>query len=152
MRNIKDLMNLKGRTALITGATGGIGQAAAITIAELGGDLLLVDRPRSDYALIKQRILEKHNVNIEQMDCDLENEESRQYLIDKVNGYDKDLNIIINNAAFVGESDLKGWITDFEDQDIDTWRRALEVNLTAIFHLSKGLAKKLKNSKNQKDW
>ena len=86
MRNIKDLMNLKGRTALITGATGGIGQAAAITIAELGGDLLLVDRPRSDYALIKQRILEKHNVNIEQMDCDLENEESRQYLIDKVNG------------------------------------------------------------------
>ena len=147
MRNIKDLMNLKGRTALITGATGGIGQAAAITIAELGGDLLLVDRPRSDYALIKQRILEKHNVNIEQMDCDLENEESRQYLIDKVNGYDKDLNIIINNAAFVGESDLKGWITDFEDQDIDTWRRALEVNLTAIFHLSQGLAKKLKNSK-----
>ena len=35
MRNIKDLMNLKGRTALITGATGGIGQAAAITIADL---------------------------------------------------------------------------------------------------------------------
>ena len=146
MRNIKDLMNLKGRTALITGATGGIGQAAAITIAELGGDLLLVDRPRSDYALIKQRILEKHNVNIEQMDCDLENEESRQYLIDKVNGYDKDLNIIINNAAFVGESDLRGWATDFENQDIETWRRALEVNLTAIFHLSKGLVKKLKNS------
>ena len=51
---------LTKKNCFISGATGGIGQAAAITIAELGGDLLLVDRPRSDYALIKQRILEKH--------------------------------------------------------------------------------------------
>ncbi len=147
MRNIKDLMSLKGRTALITGATGGIGQEAAITIAELGGDLLLVDRPGSDYSPIKKKILEKYNVIIECIDCNLESESSRKILIERVSGRDKELNIIINNAAFVGESDLKGWVTDFEDQDIETWRRALEVNLTAIFHLSKGLVKKLKNSK-----
>ena len=42
MKKISDLMNLKGRTALITGATGGIGQEIALTIAELGGDLLFL--------------------------------------------------------------------------------------------------------------
>ena len=147
MRDVKDLMSLKGRTALITGATGKIGQEAAMTIAELGGDLLLVDHPDSDYDTIKRRILKKYNVNIESINCNLESESSRQLLIEQVNGYNKELNIIINNAAFVGESNLEGWVTDFEDQDIETWRRAFEVNLTAIFHLSQGLIKKLKSSK-----
>ena len=146
MKKISDLMNLKGRTALITGATGGIGQEIALTIAELGGDLLLVDRPGSNYDSIKEKIFDNWNVNIECIDCNLESELSRRLLIEQVNGRDKELNIIINNAAFVGESDLKGWVTDFEDQDIETWRRALEVNLTSVFHLSQGLAKKLKTS------
>ncbi len=64
MRSIKELMSLKGRVALITGATGGIGQEAALTIAELGGDLILVDRPGSDYDFIIKKILQKYNVNI----------------------------------------------------------------------------------------
>ena len=140
-------MRLKDRVALITGATGNIGQEAALTIAELGGDLILVDLPGSNFEKIDQRISDNYDVKIQHIFCDLEIEESRQKLIDQVNGYKRELNIIINNAAFVGESNLKGWVTDFENQDVDTWRRALEVNLTAIFHLSKGLTKKLKNSK-----
>jgi NAD(P)-dependent dehydrogenase (short-subunit alcohol dehydrogenase family) len=147
MRTIEELIDLKGRVALITGATGSIGQEAAITIAELGGDLILVDRPGSDYEPIKERILQNHTINVKCIDCDLENESSRKILIDQVNKNDQDLNVIINNAAFVGESNLKGWIVDFEDQDIGTWRRALEVNLTAVFHLSQGLLNKLKKSK-----
>ena len=58
------------------------------------------------------------------------------------------LNILVNNAAFVGTSDLPGWGVRFEDQSIDTWRRALEVNLTAVFDFSKGLSPLLKASKN----
>jgi NAD(P)-dependent dehydrogenase (short-subunit alcohol dehydrogenase family) len=146
MKKISDLMNLKGRTALITGATGGIGQEIALTIAELGGDLLLVDRPGSNYDSIKEKIFDNWNVNIECIDCNLESESSRRLLIEQVNGRDKELNIIINNAAFVGESDLKGWVTDFADQDIDTWRRAIEINLTAVCDLSKGFAEILRKN------
>ena len=49
MVTIKQLMNLKGRRALITGATGGIGRKIAETIAELGGDIVLVDQPGSSF-------------------------------------------------------------------------------------------------------
>ena len=45
--------------------------------------------------------------------------------------------ILINNAAFVGDSDLEGWSTSFENQSLETWRRALDVNLTACFQIIK---------------
>ena len=140
MKKIADLMSLHGRRALITGATGGIGQEMAVTIAELGGSLLLVDRPGSDYESIKQKILDNWNVEIECIDCDLENEDARIALINMINKDEQGLDILINNAAFVGTSGLEGWVTDFENQSIETWRRAIEVNLTAVFDLSKGFA------------
>ena len=146
MKKISDLMNLHGRRALITGATGGIGQEMAITIAELGGSLLLVDRPESDYEPIKQKILDNWNVKIECVDCDLENEGSRVELVNSINKGKQGLDILINNAAFVGSTDLDGWATDFDNQSIDTWRRAMEVNLTAVFHLTQGCTPLLKKS------
>jgi NAD(P)-dependent dehydrogenase (short-subunit alcohol dehydrogenase family) len=54
--------------------------------------------------------------------------------------------ILVNNAGFVGDSKLSGWVAPFEEQRIDTWRRAVEVNLTAPFHLSQVLAPMLKAS------
>ena len=146
MRTISDLMSLKGKRALITGAVGGLGQEIALTIAELGGDLLLVDLPNTDYTTVTQKVLDSCNVQVECVDCDLENEVERNSLISKVNTDSKGLNILINNAAFVGTSGLEGWVTDFESQSVDTWRRAIEVNLTAVFHLSQGLAPLLKKS------
>lgn len=56
------------------------------------------------------------------------------------------LDILINNAAFVATSGLDGWTCDFTGQSIDTWRRALEVNITAAFELSQGLVSLLRAS------
>jgi NAD(P)-dependent dehydrogenase (short-subunit alcohol dehydrogenase family) len=146
MKKISDLMNLKGRRALITGATGGIGQEMALTIAELGGDLILVDIPNSNYGPIKESILSNWNVSINCIDCNLEDESSRKNLIEKIITSGVNLDILINNAAFVGESNLEGWVVEFSKQSIGTWNRALEVNLTAPFHLSQAFTPLLKMS------
>ena len=146
MRNIKDLMSLKGRTALITGASGGIGQQIAITLAELGANLVLVDRPKADYGQLLNT-LKNFNVNVLIVECDLEHESDRDNLILTIEKQKGPLNILVNNAAFVGDSDLDGWTTKLQDQTIDTWKRALEVNLTSVFDLSKRLAPKIKKSK-----
>ena len=70
MRTVQQLMDMSGRTALITGATGGLGQYMAETIAELGGDLILVDKPDSSYTSLVE-ILKKNKVKIQFIDCDL---------------------------------------------------------------------------------
>ncbi len=147
MRSINELMSLSGRRALITGANGGIGQQMAITIAELGGDLILVDRPGTGYSKLLHVLNRNFDVNVVCIDCDLEDENARKELILNISEQKAPLDILINNAAFVGTSGLDGWATEFNNQTVDTWRRALEVNLTAVFDLSKGFALKLKESK-----
>lgn len=146
MTTIKELISLNGRCALITGATGGLGQMMADTLAELGADLILVDRPSSDFTSLSHSLGERWGVSIDQYECNLEEQEQRNTLIASVIESHKELNILINNAAFVGTSDLTGWSVPFEQQTVETWRRALEINLTAVFELSQKFMPLLKKS------
>jgi NAD(P)-dependent dehydrogenase (short-subunit alcohol dehydrogenase family) len=146
MKKISDLINMKGRRALVTGATGGIGRVIAQTLAELGAELVLVDRPGSDYEPIVREIEKLGPVSVLNIDCDLENQSDRNRLIQLILNDGAGLEVLVNNAAFVGTSDLQGWVTPFEQQSVETWRRALEVNLTATFDISKGLSPVLKKS------
>lgn len=143
---IQELMNLDGRLALITGAAGCLGSVMAETLAELGADIILVDRPESDFNSLSDLLKIRWGVKVWEYQCDLENNEQRIKLLEMIKKEHKTLNILVNNAAFVGASDLKGWGTTFENQTVETWRRALEVNLTAPFHLCQGLAPMLKES------
>ena len=144
MTTIKELSNLKGRRALITGATGGLGKVMADTLAELGANLVLVDREGSDFDSLSANLTECWGVNIECQVCDLEQQSQRTDLMGSLKNCGQGLNILINNAAYVGTSDLQGWAVPFEEQTIETWRRAIEVNLTAIFDLCQGLTPLLK--------
>jgi NAD(P)-dependent dehydrogenase (short-subunit alcohol dehydrogenase family) len=144
MSRIAELLRLQGRRALITGAAGSLGRVISETLAELGADLILVDRDLSglDFACALSK---RWGVEVECHICDLEDQMQRFDLVEKFKSErNKGLNILINNAAFVGSTDLQGWAVPFEDQTIETWRRALEVNLTAVFDLSQGLSSLLK--------
>ena len=146
MATVEELMSLRGRRALVTGAAGRIGRVIARTLAELGSDVLLVDRPDVDYGDLIEEIERESHVTVEALECDLELQEDRERLVESIRRQGGPLNVLVNNAAFVGTSNLEGWVADFEQQTVDTWRRALEVNLTAAFALSKGLAPLLKDN------
>jgi len=101
--------------------------------------LVLVDQPGSDFDSLTARLTEQWGVAITHHFCDLELQTQRTELVAQVNNTSIGLNILVNNAAFVGTSDLTGWNVPFEQQTLDTWRRALELNITAIFDLCQGL-------------
>jgi len=146
MTTLQQLMDMRGRRVLLTGATGGIGRVMADTLAELGADLVLIDRPGSDLDSLASELTEKWTISTISISCDLESEEARNELIEKVKQDGLGVSCLINNAAFVGASDLQNWIVSFEEQSLEVWRRALEVNLTAAFHLSQGLAAELRKA------
>ncbi|MEK9828193.1 MAG: SDR family oxidoreductase, partial [Rhodospirillales bacterium] len=143
MRDLKALMNMKGRRALVTGGAGFLGSAMADSLAELGAELILVDVPGALAQKVADDISKRRKTNVTALDCDLENSNDRAALYDIV--AKEGLSVLINNAAFVGTTGLDGWTVPFEQQSVETWRRAFEVNLTATFHLCQLFASVLKN-------
>ena len=119
MVNLSKLMSLKGRRALITGANGHIGKVIALTLAEMGADLILIDQHGSDYKKLINEIISNFKVDVQTHNCDLGIQNDRKKLISTICGKKIPLNILVNNAAFVGDSNLEGWVTDFEQQSVD---------------------------------
>lgn len=148
MTTLSQLMDMRGRRALITGATGYLGQVMAETLAEVGADLILVDRPGSSFHDLENRITNTWNINVISLACDLEIEKERDSMANIVKSDGRGISCLINNAAFVGSSNLQGWVAPFEAQTMETWRRAFEVNLTATFHLCQSFAQELRASAN----
>lgn len=135
---------MHGRRVLITGGTGHLGRMMAETLAELGASIILLDRSDSDFLVIKNHLNDTWGVECSFILCDLESERDRRSAIEEVKSDGRGLNCLINNAAFVGTTELEGWATPFEEQSLQVWRRAIEVNLTAPFHLSQAFTPELK--------
>lgn len=145
MRYIDALMDMSARRTLITGAAGGLGQVMAQSVAELSSDLVLVDLPSVDMSKQAAQLELDYQVDVRCISADLEKETDRKELVKQV-AQIGGLNVLINNAAFVGTSSLSGWSEKFEKQSLETWRRALEVNLTSAFHLTQLLTPQLKQN------
>ena len=148
MTSLNQLANLSGRRALITGASGGLGRVFADTLAGLGADLILVDLSNTHLQDLSTELENQFKVKVVAIECDLEAQDQRNRLIAKLIASGDSLSILVNNAALVGSSELDGWAVPFESQSIETWRRALEVNLTAVFDLCQGLTPVLAATQN----
>jgi NAD(P)-dependent dehydrogenase (short-subunit alcohol dehydrogenase family) len=147
MKSIKELMNLSDRVALITGGAGHIGSEFADTLLECGAHVVIVDFNSDKLKAVKEKFNKTYPNKVSTYEVNLEDESQVRSLgpyIQKEFGH---LEILINNAGFVGENKLEGWVVPFEEQSAITWRRAMEVNLTAPFELIQTLTPLMRKSK-----
>jgi NAD(P)-dependent dehydrogenase (short-subunit alcohol dehydrogenase family) len=147
MPNVSKLFSLSGKSALITGAAGHLGRVMAHAMAELKADVVLVDRDAGALSSLAHDLQRQWGIKATPYTTDLESDADRRSLIQSVRDSVPQLAVLINNAAFVGTSELKGWGVAFEQQSLETWRRAIEVNLTAVFDLCQGLAPVLRTNR-----
>jgi len=148
MSTVPELMNLKGRAALVTGGSGHIGRRVAMALAELGAAVALMDLHEDACAAAAHELAQATGSIILSAHCDLSDELAlRQAAAKAITDLGR-LDILVNCAAFVGTSNLDGWVVPFEEQSAQSWRAALEVNLTAPFVLAQACAEGLKASGN----
>jgi NAD(P)-dependent dehydrogenase (short-subunit alcohol dehydrogenase family) len=145
---VSELTNLQGQTAVVTGGAGGLASTFCEALCELGADLMLLDCNEEAVRAAAARLHEKYGTEVTPLVVDLENEESLREAMAFALQHRPKLEILINGAAFCGSYRLEGWAVPFEQQSVEVWRRALEVNLTAAFTLSQGLAPALRASGN----
>ena len=84
-------MKLSGLKALVTGVTGGLGRVISKTQAQIGADLILVDRPGSNIEVLADQISERWGTKVKYKYCDLEDQTLRGELISCLRDGNKDL-------------------------------------------------------------
>src|SRR5690348_13784684 len=97
-------------TALITGASSGIGAAIAEELARRGHGLTLVARREEMLTDLAKRLHDRHAVRVGVVACDLSDPAARDRLVAKVAELDLDVEILVNNAGF-------GYAGDFTAAD-----------------------------------
>ncbi len=139
-RSLREMMSLDGRVALVTGGAGHIGRVVANGLAELGAGIAIADVAAPGGEEAAAALAANFPVKASAFACDFEQAAAVEELPRRVREKFGRIDIIVNCAAFVGTSGLEGWAVPFEQQSAQTWRRALEVNLTAPFVLVQAAA------------
>ncbi|HEY5880589.1 MAG TPA: SDR family oxidoreductase [Nakamurella sp.] len=127
-----DYDNLTGRTALVTGASSGIGSKFARELAGRGCDLVLTARSRAKLAELADDLQREHGVRVVVIDHDLAGPGSAQHLLDELNRRDLLIDILINNAGF-------GMHGDVVDADADRIDAMTSLNVGSLVALASRL-------------
>ena len=115
------------RTALVTGATSGIGHAFCRELAERGSNLVLVARHRARLENVSDELRARHSINIEILAADLSKRTQLRRVADRIADRDRPIDLLVNNAGFTtGKSLLKGDLAG-EEAMLDVLCRAVLV-------------------------
>ena len=141
-KSVKDVFDLSGRVAVITGGAGLLGVKHAEAIAEAGGRPVLADIDAGRAASAARAISEKYGVGGTQTECigaavDITSRSSIEALLQTVLDRFGRIDILINNAAnnpkVEKTSDVVQEWSRFENFPLPVWERDLMVGLTGAF-------------------
>lgn len=118
---------LGGGVALVTGASGGIGQAITRRLASDGARVVAADRERSQ--ILNELAAGHQAVPVE---ADLRSPAEIDRMVGTVQGEVGEVGVVVANAAYMS-------MGAFETQAEDEWWRQVETNLTGTFHLVRSL-------------
>jgi short-subunit dehydrogenase len=115
-------------TALVTGASSGIGADIARLLAERGHGVTLVARREDRLRELASEIESKRHVRTEVIGCDLSDASARDRLVAEIRERGLEVSVLVNNAGF-------GTAAPFQDLELDGELRMVRTNVEAVVHL-----------------
>ncbi len=119
----------KGQTALVTGASYGIGTAFAQTLAAAGAHLILTARSRDRLEMLANELRRQYGVNVTLIEADLAQPDAPQFIFDEVQRQGLRVDLLVNNAGF-------GVAGDFAKLPLERQLEMIQVNVTALVALA----------------
>jgi len=117
-------LNLRGRTALVTGASKGIGRASAEALAEEGVNVILVSRTQADLDAVRDGIASRWNVRAEVHALDISDSAN----VDRLAALHPGIDILVNNAGAIPGGNL-------QEVDEARWREAWDLKVFGYINM-----------------
>jgi len=122
---VRELFNLNGRTAIITGGSVGLGRQMAEALAEQGANVVLCARKKERCVQAAEEI-QQLGVRTMAVGCDVRNPVEIQAVVDATLTTFGGIDILINNAG-------TSWGAPIEEMRLEHWNKVIETNLTGTF-------------------
>ena len=130
--NTKELFDLRGRNAIVTGGSRGLGLQIAEALGEMGAKVALTARKKTELDEAVAH-LAKLGIEASGWPCDLGKREQIAPLVDSILKHYGRIDILVNNAGAV-------WAESAEKHPIEAWDKLVALNMTANFVLSQAIA------------
>ncbi len=124
-KSVKDLFDLSGRTAIVTGGSRGIGKEMAEGLAEAGANLMLCAR-RAEWLDDTVAEFAGKGFSVDCRVCDVSKPDEVTAVVDQAVEKFGSVDILINNAG-------TSWGAMPEDMPLERWQQVIDVNLTGCF-------------------
>jgi len=120
----------QGKTAVVTGASSGIGVEFAKRLAERGANLVLVARRKERLQTVAKEIKAEHKVNIEIVVADLSENDAAEKLFKSLQRKKIQVDVLINNAGF-------GTMGEFKNSSLEKFTEEIQLNISTLVQLSR---------------
>lgn len=132
-----DLFNLAGKTAVITGASRGLGKSMAIGLAKAGADVVVTDILDTSKTVSEIKKLNRKSLGLE---IDVSNKSDVEAMVKNVLEKFGKIDILVNNAGILRTGNAE--VLDKED-----WDKVLQVNLTGQFLCAQAVGRQMMKQK-----
>ncbi len=132
--NVRQLLDLSGRVALVTGGSRGLGLQVAEALGEMGAKLAISARKQDELESAVQR-LKSLGIPAKAYVCDIGRRAAIPEFVDALLAEHGKVDILVNNAGAT-------WGAPAEDHPLEAWDKLVNVNLTGAFLLSQAIGKR----------
>ena len=121
------------KIAIITGATSGIGEAAALRLAENKTNLIITGRRQERLSILKNK-LEDRNVRVLALCFDLSDEDAVKDALGNLPEEWRKIDVLLNNAG------LAAGLSTLQEGESDDWNRMIDTNVKGLLYVTRAIA------------
>lgn len=127
---------IKGHTAIVTGASSGLGVSFAEALADEGANLVIAARRYDKLVKIAEELARKHNVKVIPVKTDVSSEDEVVNMVRTAVEQFGSLEIMVNNAGIAS-------LSPSADMTLEEWKKVIDVNLTGVFLCARTAAREM---------
>jgi NAD(P)-dependent dehydrogenase (short-subunit alcohol dehydrogenase family) len=131
--NVRQLFDLSGRVAIVTGGSIGLGRQMAEGLAEMGAHVVLCARKQERCQQAAEELAQL-GVKAIALGCDVKSPDSIQEMVDATVSQFGRIDVLINNAGI-------SWGAPVEEMRLEDWNKVIETNLTGTFLCAQAVGK-----------